>query len=222
MRGKWRLPVANGQASIEAISVIPLLGLTVLLIVQLLWLVFAQSTFNVAVAFAVRAGSLNHGSTQVVERTLSAGMASLRPQYVEGMAPPPEQLRVAHWRATIQQYAHAQWASKIIVHQPTAEQLKTQVQRRYDLVSAAWLNELAVDHPQLRQRESVMELEIWWCLPLHVPFAAQVLTQLRNWWDEPAQRFCALREEVSGQPLWALQQRLSQPLLSGYREGLND
>ena len=222
MCSKRRLSLASGQASIEAVIVLPLLLLTALLIVQLLWLVFAQSTFNVAVAFAVRAGSLNHGSTQAIERTLSAGMASLLPQRVEGQPATRSELRTAHWRATLQQHLHAQLARKITVHQPTAEQLKTQVERRYDLVSGRWLNELAVDHPALRQRETMLELEVWWCLPLQVPLAAQVIMELRNWWDAPAQRFCALRAEVLGQPLWALQQRLSQPLLSGYREGLND
>lgn len=224
----------NGQAAVETLITLPVVLITLLLLIQLLWLVFASATFRVAVSYSLRAGSLNHGSLVAMERTLVAGMASLQPTMPAtdyGDEPSNTELHGAQLKATAQQWLHYQLSGKIQVHQPSAEVLKTQTERRYDLASGSWLNELAVDHAMVRmqagdperwQQQHQLEIEVWWCLPLEIPLAAQVLTELRQWWSSAAQTHCRLREAVVGRPLWALQQRLSAPLQSGYREGLND
>lgn len=224
----------NGQAVVETLIALPVILITLLLVIQLLWLVFASATFRVAVGYSLRAGSINHGSLVAMERTLVAGMASLQPAVpvaVNGDEPSKSDLQGAQLKVTAQQWLHFQLSGKIKVHQPSADVLNTQVERRYDLVNETWINELAVDHalvrmqtvdPERWQEQRQLEIEVWWCLPLEVPLAAQVLAELRQWWTSAAQAHCRLREEVVGRPLWALQQRLSTPLQSGYREGLND
>ncbi|MGQ4276293.1 TadE/TadG family type IV pilus assembly protein [Pseudidiomarina sp. E22-M8] len=224
----------RGQAVVETMLVLPVVLLTLLLVLQLLWLVFASATFRVAVSYSLRAGSINHGSLDAMERTLVAGMASLQPiipATKTGGEPSRLEVQRAQLEATARQWLHYQLSGKIKVHQPTAEVLQTYAERRYDLASGIWVNELAVDHASVRmqgvgterwQQQRQLEIEVWWCLPLEIPFAAQVLTELRQWWKSAAQAHCRLREEVVGRPLWALQQRISTPLQSGYREGLND
>ncbi|MFC0444425.1 TadE/TadG family type IV pilus assembly protein [Pseudidiomarina halophila] len=224
----------NGQAVVETLIVLPVVLLTLLLVVQLLWLVFASATFRVAVSYSLRAGSINHGSLAAMERTLVAGMASLQPAVPateSGDEPSKSELQGVQLKVTAQQWLHYQLSGKIQVHQPSSEILNSEAERRYDLVSGTWINELAVDHalvrmqtedPERWQQQRQLEIEVWWCLPLEVPLAAQLLTELRQWWTSAAQAHCRLREEVVGRPLWALQQRLSTPLQSGYREGLND
>lgn len=227
-------PSVQGQAAVETLIVLPVVILSVLLVVQLLWLVFASATFRVAVSYSLRAGSINHGSMDSMERTLVAAMASLQPLLAEGAKPGAEpsagRIAQAQLKATAKQWLHYQLSGRLQVHRPAPEVLKQQVERRYDLVTASWVNELAVDHANVRlqgkngelwQQQRQLEIEVWWCLPLEVPLAAQVLTGLRQWWASPAQRHCRLRENLVGRPLWALQQRLSAPLQSGYREGLN-
>ncbi|MBY6063489.1 TadE/TadG family type IV pilus assembly protein [Pseudidiomarina sediminum] len=220
---KWQ----RGQALVESAVVMPVLILMVLLAVQLIWLVFAQSTFRGAVSYALRAGALHHGDERIMARTLVVGMASLQPVTLASLTPEREELWQAQLQSSLQQWLHFQWAGKLTTLAPTEQVLAAQAETRYDLELAQWVHELAVDHPALRfnattqQQRPQLAIEVWWCLPLEVPLAAQVLVALRSWLQSPAQRFCKLREEVVGRPLWALEQRLEGPLLSGYRHGLN-
>ncbi|CAB0149551.1 hypothetical protein PSI9734_00115 [Pseudidiomarina piscicola] len=231
-RRRRRANSQSGQAAVEALIVLPVVVLTVLLVVQLLWLVFANATFRVAVSYSLRAGSINHGSRLAMERTLVAAMASLEPVWFAGEAPEPSrfELRRMQLKVTAKQWLHYQLTGRLQVHRPTAETSREESERRYDLTSARWLQELAIDHARTRtsqadaqrwQRQRELDIEVWWCLPLEVPFAAQVLSQMKQWWGDPAQRHCAVREQLLGRPMWALQRRLAAPLQSGYREGLN-
>lgn len=212
---------------VESAVVMPLLLVMVLLVVQLLWLVFAQSTFRTAVSYALRAGAIHHGDERVMARTLVVGMASLQPVSLQSLEPERHELWQAQLQSTLKQWAHFQWAGQLTTLSPTKAQLQELSERRYDLESERWLHEVAVDHPALRfnaitqQQQPELSIEVWWCLPLEIPLAAQLLVELRSWLNSPAQRFCKLREEVVGRPLWALEQRLAGPLLSGYRYGLN-
>ncbi|MEA3587469.1 hypothetical protein J6I75_03805 [Pseudidiomarina sp. 1APP75-27a] len=231
---QWSARGRQGQAAVETLVALPVLILTVLLVVQVLWLVFANATFRVAVSYSLRAGTINHGSINAMERTLVAAMASLQPLLPEGagreQGPSRNQLRRAQLAATARQWLHYQLTGRLQIHGPTEAVLREHSERRFDLMIDDWVNELPVDYASARiqdtdavvwEQQRQLDIEVWWCLPLEVPLAAQVLMQLRRWWTSPAQRHCRLREELTGRPLWAMQQRLAAPLLSGYREGLN-
>ncbi len=205
----------------------PVLLLAVLMLLQLLWIAFAHATVQTATNYSARAGALNHGSPALMEKTFVAGMASLVPQWFTQLPPKTTERWQAQLAATARQWAHFQWAGKLQLHRPTAAVFREHAELRYDLVSQQQVRELAVDHATLRlaaasdpeqwQTDRMLEIEIWWCMPLRVPLAAAVLVALKNVRASAAQQFCQSRQMLTGQPMWALEHRVTQPLLSGYR-----
>lgn len=226
----YRRQVA-GQALIETLLVLPVLVLSVLLILQLFWLGLAQATVQTAVNYSTRAGTIHHGDRTVMERTFIAGVASLVPQWFAELPPGQGAIWQAKTTAAAQQWAHFRWAGKLQIHSPTAETLQREGELRYDLKTATLVHELAVDHANLRSRasgaaqqwqaERMLDVEVWWCLPLEIPLAGQLLGELKSYLGTPAQRFCQQRQLLSGQPYWALAHRVAYPLLSGYRSTQN-
>lgn len=212
---------------VESLIVLPVLIVALLLLAQLLWIAIAHATVQTATNYSARAGTLNHGARSVMEKTFIAGMASLVPQWFTQLPPTRSERWQAQLKATARQWAHFQWAGKLEVHRPTAQTLQDHGESRYDLVTKQQVHELAVDHPEVRmaaavdpeqwQAQRMLEIEIWWCLPLRVPMAAKILTTLKNARASAAQQFCQTRELISGQPLWALEHKVAYPLLSGYR-----
>ena len=217
----------DGQALVESLIVMPVLLLTVLLLLQLVWIAFAHATVQTATNYSARAGAVNHGSRTAMERTFVAGMASLVPQWFAQLPPATAERWQTQLAATARQWAHFQWAGKLQLHRPTAAVFREQAEHRYDLVAQQQVQELAIDHASLRlaaasdpeqwQADRMLEIEIWWCMPLRIPLAAVVLVTLKNFRASAAQQFCQSRQMLTGQPMWALEHRVTQPLLSGYR-----
>lgn len=217
----------QGQVMTESLVVLPILALAVLLLAQLIWIALAHATVQTATNYSARAGTLNHGLRSVMEKTFIAGMASLVPQWFAQLPPATTERWQAQLKATARQWAHFQWAGKLQVHQPTQQTLQEHGEWRYDLVTKQQVHELAVDHavvrmaaavdPQKWQTQRMLEIEIWWCLPLRVPMAAKVLATLKNARASAAQKFCQMREMLGGQPLWALEHKVAYPMLTGYR-----
>lgn len=222
-----RLTLQRGQAMVESLLVFPLLLISLLLIVQLIWLALAQASVEVATHYSVRAGALNHGSQEAITKTLIAGMASLIPQRFEQLPPSRAQQWQAQFAATAKQWAHFQWAGKLQIHRPTATVIQEQAEHRYDLRTGRMVDELAVDHAAVRlaaapdpaqwQADRTLDIEVWWCLPLRVPLASVLLSKLKNARASAAQQFCQTRQKITGQVLWALEYRATHRLESGYR-----
>ncbi|RUO61943.1 hypothetical protein [Pseudidiomarina insulisalsae] len=218
----------RGQAMVETLVLLPVILLGVLLVVQLIWLLFATATFRVAVSYSVRAGSLNHGERAIMERTLTAAMASLELQFPGATEPQALELQKLALLASARQWLHFQLTGKLQVHRPKAQVMAAEAERRYDLKQQRWVHELAVDHPHTRmaasndpatwQQQRMLDVEVWWCLPLQVPLANRVVAELKNQFASAAQRHCWLRGQIQGKQYWALEQRLALPLLSGYRQ----
>lgn len=219
----------RGQAMLETLIALPVVVLTILLFLQLVWLGLASATLQTAVNFSVRAGTIEHGKREVMERTLVAGMASIVPHHLTNLPPTTAELWQAQVGAVTEQWVHFKWAAQLKVHSPTAEIVRTSGEQRYDLELGRMVTELAVDHPKLRsaatadkgvqwQAERMLDVEVWWCWPLEVPLAGRLLSELRSRFGTPAQGFCQRRQQLNGQPLWALQHRVAYPMLSGYRQ----
>src|SRR5690606_16866940 len=122
-----------------------------------------------------------------------------------GAAPNTEESTREHvWRATDQDMMHSQLAAQIQIFTQTTQQTQTYSERRYDLRLQQWVQEIAIDHVAARLHETQdadawlaarqLQLEIWWCFPLEVPWVSGVLQQSRRWRNHPAQQFCQLRE----------------------------
>lgn len=213
---RWRLSVIyqRGQTVIETAIILPLVLLVSLLVMQLLWITWQQYTLWTASSYVLRTAALQSLNPDAMRNTLAAAMTAVQPQLAEPSDSeqiPYAQLAVALAKSQL----WARWAARIEVLQPTAQQLQAQG------------GAILVDHNALRYQASddsasylaarTIELEIWWCMPLRVPMAAEALALLRRPLANPVQRFCLQRQSFSEAPLWGLRYRLTGPLLSPYR-----
>lgn len=203
----------RGQAVIETTILLPLVLLASLLMVQLVWISWWQLNLSTASNYALRSGAIQGLNSAAMRTSLAAGMAAVQPQLSStGNDDQSDYARllVALGRSQL----WSRWGSRIEVLQPTKAQLKQQG------------GVIALDHNGLRYQLSkdakayvaarTIELEIWWCMPLRVPLAAEALAALRQRWANPVQGFCQQRQALSQAPLWGLRYRLQGPLLSDY------
>lgn len=224
LRGNQR-----GVATIEAMLLTPFIIWMLLATLQLIWLFWAQHLLHNTSHYVLRAGQLQHGDLSAMRNVLATGMASTQLQWQAHQQDEPEaaNLRERAWRATVAALLHARLASSIQLHSPTVEAQGQFSEKRYDLRKQQWVTEIAVDHALARTENMditddwlaarQLDIEIWWCMPLQVPFIAPVLQTWRQLFDSPAQRFCRLREGFVGKPLWPLISRRKGPMLSGFR-----
>lgn len=217
-----------GTALVETLLILPLITWLILASIQLLWLFWAQHTLYNTSHYVLRAGQLQHGDNTKMTNVLASGMASTHLQWhTENSKPNDDELREHAWVATLKSMTHARLAAKIDVHSPNAAAIKTFLKPRYDLRLQQWVNELAIDHAAERMNQSddkqawlaarQLEIEIWWCFPLEVPFVAGALQSWRQLFGSESHRFCRLRESIIGKPLWPLITRRKGPMLSGFR-----
>lgn len=213
---------------VEALIILPLAIVILLCLLQLIWLFWAQQTLHMTGHYVLRTGTLQHGQLQSMQNTLATGMASTRvvSSAKDSAALNEQERQQMAWQSTMAALAHAKLASHIAILSPTAEQLKSYSERRFDQRTQTFVDEIAIDQPQLRvklqrdpeawQAALQLEIEIWWCLPLQIPLAAAVLQQWRNL-ANPEQGFCAMREALLGKPLWPLVTKRKGPMQSGFR-----
>ena len=203
----------RGQAVIETTVLLPLVLLASLLVLQLVWISWWQLNLWTASNYALRSGAIQGLNSTAMRTSLAAGMAAVQPQLSNTTTDDQSdyaQLLVALARSQL----WSRWGSRIELLQPTKAQLEQQG------------GVIALDHNSLRYRLSndvkayvaarTIELEIWWCMPLRVPLAAEALAALRQRWANPVQGFCQQRQVLSEAPLWGLRYRLQGPLLSDY------
>jgi hypothetical protein len=204
----------HGQALIETAIILPLVVLASLLLVQLLWMSWVNYNLWTASSYVLRTAALHSLDSDSMRTTLAATMAAVQPQLsmeTNSASSSYRQVLLALGKSQLR----SQWASRIEVLQPSREQLRDQG------------GVIAVDHNGLRFHASndqagyvaarTIELEIWWCMPLQVPLAAEALAALRQALAHPVQRFCQQRQSLSKAPLWGLRYRLQGPLLSTYQ-----
>lgn len=222
----------GGASTVEAMILLPLVIWLALAGLQLIWLFWAQQTLHTTGHYVLRAGQVQHGSQNSMHNVLATGMASIALQWHEQPRADDDRsaVKAGALRATTLALVHSRIAAKITVHSPQPIERESYSEHRYDLRSATWLTEIAVDHARARVSELTseqqlawlnarqLEIEIWWCLPLEVPLVAPVLQAGWHWLDNPAQRFCRSREQLVGKPLWPLVTRRKGPMQSSYRE----
>lgn len=218
----------QGQALIETTLILPLVLVTVLLMLQLLWLLFVQYNLWLAASYTLRTGALQHGSESAMKQTLAVAMTATRPVLLDDTAEvDPNEFRLLAARLSADQMLHVALAARIAVKAPTTEQFERFSETRFDLALDQEVTEIAIDHPQVRLAASEnpeewlaarqLKLELWWCQPLEVPLAATILAELRPLVNNPVQLFCAAREAAFGKPLWGLRHEIEGPMLSGFR-----
>ncbi|OZB06403.1 MAG: hypothetical protein B7X54_02340 [Idiomarina sp. 34-48-12] len=219
---------ARGAVLVEALFIMPLVMWLIIASIQLLWLFWAQHTLYNTSHYVLRAGQLQHGNVTKMTNVLASGMASTQLQWHESETlPTDEMLRENTWASTLKSLVHARLASKISIHSPTADAIQNFSEQRYDLKAQKWVQEIAIDHAKERASQSQdaqawltarqLDIEIWWCLPLEIPFVAGALQSWRQVIDSEPQRFCRLREGLLGKPLWPLVARRKGPMMSGFR-----
>lgn len=217
----------RGAVLLEALFILPLVVWLALAALQIVWLFWAQQMLANTSHYVLRAGQLHHGDVKVMQRVLATGMAGTQLQTTGRAEVSPDTMRQDVWQATAQALLHGQLAARVQVLTPTAQQVQQYRERRYDLRSQQWVTEIPVDHSRVRLAEvrdseawlaaRQLQLEIWWCLPLEVPWVGRVLQQAQRWNGQAAHQFCQLREGLIGKPLWPLRVRRQGPMLSGYR-----
>src|SRR5690554_91995 len=219
----------RGTATIEAAILLPLMIWLILAVTQLIWIFWAQHILHNTGHYVLRAGQLQHGELRTMHNVLATGMASTQLQAPRAKPDANDSdketaMRTAAWRATTAALVHGRLASTIVIHSPTPALQQQASERRYDLRSADWVQEIPIDHALARTHSledpttwlaaRQLDIEIWWCMPLQVPLVAPVL---QSWWqllESPAQRFCRLRQAVVGKPLWPLVTRRKGPMQS--------
>lgn len=218
----------QGAVLVEAIIILPLVAWLIIACIQLLWLFWAQHTLYNTSHYVLRAGQIQHGNMLKMTSVLASGMASTQIQWDDSEANLSEEtLRENTMAATVNSLVHAKLASKIIVHSPTAVAIQKFNEQRYDLKMKRWVDEIAIDHAAERVIQSndkqawltarQLDIEIWWCLPLEIPFVAVALQSWRQLFESESQRFCRMRETIIGKPLWPLIARRKGPMMSGFR-----
>lgn len=217
-----------GAVLVEALVILPLLTWLIIASMQVIWIFWAQHTMHHTSHYVLRAGQLQHGNVNKMLNALATGMASTQLQwYDEGSPSGPEHLREHAWTATLEAVIHAKLAAKIIIHSPDHIAVQDYSEHRFDLRLDKWIDEISIDHANERLKKSndpvkwlaarQLDIEIWWCFPLDVPFVAGALQSWQQLMNSEAQRFCRLREDILGKPLWPLTTRRKGPMLSGFR-----
>lgn len=218
----------QGAALVEAILVLPLVAWLITACIQILWVFWAQHTLYNTSHYVLRAGQIQHGNIVKMTSVLASGMASTQIQWDDSEATLSEDvLRENAMEATVNSLVHAKLASKIIVHSPNEAAVQKYKEQRYDLKTKRWVDEIAIDHATERANKSddrqawlaarQLDIEIWWCLPLEIPFVAGALQNWRQLFESESQRFCRMRETIIGKPLWPLIARRKGPMMSGFR-----
>lgn len=213
----------KGQASVELIIVWPVVVFIIFGLVQVLLIWWAQQTLTIANQYAVRAGSLNHGRSSVMTRTLVAGMAGLKPQLDS------TNMTVAAGKAIVAQRLHFSRGGKLTTVSPSEADFNQYANWRWDSEQKADVLEIAVDHYEARATQEqandawhqarVLVIETYWCLPLDIPMVGQFLADVQQRWSgSGAARYCASRSALFGKPLWGLADTAQHPMLSGYRK----
>lgn len=219
---------AKGAVLVEAMIILPLVAWLIIACIQLLWLFWAQHTLYNTSHYVLRAGQIQHGNMVKMTSVLASGMTSTRIQWDDSEATLSEDtLRENTMAATVNSLVHAKLASKIIVHSPNEAAVQKFNEQRYDLKNKRWVAEIAIDHATERAIQSEdrqawlaarqLDIEIWWCLPLEIPFVAGALQSWRQLVESESQRFCRIREAIIGKPLWPLTARRKGPMMSGFR-----
>lgn len=203
-----------GQSITEFLIAWPLLLLAICLLVQLLWLWWAQQTLATATQYAVRAGAINHGNLRHMRTTLITAMAGIKPQIEKDKAV------TAAAKAVALQTAHYVLYGKINVVQPTAKQFKQFAERRWDTDNKRYVREIAVDHYHARQSADErpawaaarrLKIETHWCEDLKLPLIAEFLGAIAK------SRGQCLVGNLNDRPQWPLRSQAEHELLSGYR-----
>lgn len=218
----------RGAVSVEALIILPVITWLIIASLQLVWIFWAQHTLHQTSHYVLRAGQIQHGSKSKMLNVLATGMASTKLQWHDKDSTTElESLREHVWKATLETLIHAKLAAKIIVHSPDDAAFKNYSERRFDLRLDNWVTEVSIDHAIERAKNSddpaawldarQLDIEIWWCLPLEIPFVASALQNWHQLMNSEAQRFCRLRETIIGKPLWPLITRRKGPMLSGFR-----
>ncbi|WP_417656100.1 hypothetical protein [Pseudidiomarina aestuarii] len=220
----------TGMVMVESLLALPLIVLFACLWVQIVWLFWAGQTLAVGSSYALRAGILHQGERQAIERTLAAAMATIDPtalanvEFDENKSLKPADFQKAHLVAAAQQQLHAKVAGRIEIRHATPAQFKQFGEQRQ--IHGEWRWVIPNDHlnaraqiiEQAEQQDWLaaqqLEIEVWWCFPLQVPLAAQVLAVWSEWQFSAAQQFCRTRTAITDTPYWVLTHRIRGPMLS--------
>lgn len=216
-------PKQRGQASVELIIVWPVVVFFIFGLIQVLLIWWAQQTLTIANQYAVRAGSLNHGRSSVMTRTLVAGMAGLKPQLDSA------NMTLAAGKAIVAQRLHFVRGGKLMTVSPTEADFNRYADWRWDSEHKADVLEIAVDHYEARATQEqandawhqarILVIDTYWCLPLDIPMVGQFLAEVQQRWsDSGAARYCASRSGLFDKPLWGLSDTAQHSMLSGYRK----
>lgn len=212
----------SGQASVELLIVWPVIVTSVFTFVQALLIWWAQQTLTVANQYAVRAGSLNHGSNTAMVNTLAAGMAGLKPQL------DMDNKIAAASESIAKQRRHFLRFGQLRVLSPSTDDFRQFSDWRWDHELQKDVLEISVDHYHARAGDNATEpwhqarvlvIETAWCLPLEIPIVADFLAATQNVLsDSNAATYCAGRSSLYNKPLWGLSNTAQHVMLSGYRE----
>jgi len=212
----------SGQASVELLVVWPVIVASVFTFVQALIIWWGQQTLTVANQYAVRAGSINHGSYDAMVNTLAAGMAGLKPQLDID-----SRLKAAT-KSIAKQQLHFSRFAQLNVLSPSNDDFWQFSAWRWDNDLQKEVLEISVDHYHARAGENATEewhqarvlvIETHWCLPLEIPIAADFLAATQSLLsDSKAARYCASRSTMHGRAFWGLTNTAQHVMLSGYRK----
>lgn len=215
---------------LETLLALPMIVLFACLWVQVMWLFWAGQTLAVANSYALRAGALNHGERTAIERTLAAAMATIDPtalahlEHDSDQELKPEDFQSAHLRTAARQQLHLRLAGRVQIRHATSAQFQRfGVQRR---IGREWHWVIPNDHLEARALQysqdeqdawlaaQLLEVEVWWCLPLQIPFAAQLFAEVSQWSPSLAQQHCNARGAATETAYWVLTHRVEGPMLS--------
>lgn len=220
----------TGMVMAESLLALPLMVLFACLWVQIVWLFWAGQTLAVGSSYALRAGVLHQGERLAIERTLAAAMATIDPKALanldlDGNKPlKPSDFQKAHLVSAAQQQLHAKVAGRIEIRHATPVQFKRFGEQRR--IHGEWRWVIPNDHLDARAQTierseqqdwlaaQQLEIEVWWCFPLQVPLAAQVLAAWSEWQLSAAQQFCRTRTAMTDTPYWVLTHHIRGPMLS--------
>ncbi|RUO41455.1 hypothetical protein CWE22_04635 [Pseudidiomarina aestuarii] len=220
----------TGMVMVESLLALPVIVLFACLWVQIVWLFWAGQTLAVGSSYALRAGVLHQGERQAIERTLAAAMATIDPTTLANLdfdfskAPKPADFQKTHVIAAARQQLHVKVAGRIAIRHATPAQFKKFGEQRR--IHGEWRWVIPNDHLDARAQTierseqqdwlaaQQLEIEVWWCFPLQVPLAAQVLAAWSEWQLSAAQQFCRTRTAMTDTPYWVLTHHIRGPMLS--------
>ncbi|WP_369743676.1 TadE/TadG family type IV pilus assembly protein [Pseudidiomarina sp. PP-1MA] len=226
----------TGQSMLEALLALPIILVVLLGLVQLIWIFWTMHTLQTGSHYVLRSGVLQHGSLDKMKDTLATVMATTQMQYFdapasdsEGAAPEfdDNDLRYATLTETLKMRGYLELAARIQIHNPTAAMQRQLSERRWDTRNSRWVQEIAIDHAQVRLAEArdaeawlaarQLQIEIWWCMPLEVPIVGSMIAATAQWFRSDSQAFCRLRGMALDKPMWALKVMAEGPMLTGFR-----